>query len=415
MSEYETKRNNVISIFLGVCQVFAFTMTLGCLFMDMTYMVALSIINLFLWTLIKYLYSAKNERLASILFVFTTNLAVFDWTICFGFDLGWYMYFFTTAIAVHIFLNPENKSKIILALCTYVINFLALFYLMNIYAFQPLENLPDIWHKILFAFNIPLSFYMCYILARFFMQLDVIRVNEAALLLMKKTKLENEYKQLDLFNYIVSHNLKGPLGRIKGLAEILGYETAKTPNSTNVLHHIKESVEKMDEMISDLNMILSNRKKAEEAQTVCHLKEMIEEVKQGLEKEFTESKAAIRLELATNTIKGIKSVWHSILHNLISNAIKYKKADVAPEILIQLTRKGEDILIQISDNGLGIDLDKFSEKIFLLYNRFHTDVPGKGIGLFLVRNHVSLLGGDISILSQVGIGTTFIITIPAND
>ena len=70
------------------------------------------------------------------------------------------------------------------------------------------------------------------------------------------------------------------------------------------------------------------------------------------------------------------------------------------------------LVIEISDNGLGIDLNKYEDSIFKLFKRFHTHVEGRGLGLFLVKSQIEALQGSLEIQSVVDRGTCFKITIP---
>ena len=93
--------------------------------------------------------------------------------------------------------------------------------------------------------------------------------------------------------------------------------------------------------------------------------------------------------------------------NLISNAIKYRHQDRPPIITIQTKKTETEICLSISDNGMGIDLNAFKEKLFKLYNRFHFHIEGKGMGLYLVKTQITAIGGRIEIESEVDKGTTF--------
>ncbi|HSY62199.1 MAG TPA: ATP-binding protein, partial [Cytophaga sp.] len=110
----------------------------------------------------------------------------------------------------------------------------------------------------------------------------------------------------------------------------------------------------------------------------------------------------------------IKSYLHSILYNLISNAIKYKRKYILPVIYISSYMENEkEVCIECCDNGLGIDMEKFGDKLFGFYKRFHSHVEGKGLGLHLVKKQVGLLEGRIEVQSVVNKGTTFRIILPA--
>jgi anti-sigma regulatory factor (Ser/Thr protein kinase) len=101
----------------------------------------------------------------------------------------------------------------------------------------------------------------------------------------------------------------------------------------------------------------------------------------------------------------------SILYNLISNAIKYRSLDRPLEITITAQEDGDYIRIDVVDNGIGLDVERYKEKLFGLYKRFHTHTEGKGIGLFLVKLQTEVLGGKVDVKSTPGKGTTFSIYI----
>ena len=94
----------------------------------------------------------------------------------------------------------------------------------------------------------------------------------------------------------------------------------------------------------------------------------------------------------------------------MSNAIKYRSDKRKLQITISTQRENHGVVLKISDNGMGIDLDNYGQKLFGLYQRFHDHVGGKGMGLYLVKTQVEALGGSISVESKVDHGTTFTIT-----
>jgi signal transduction histidine kinase len=100
----------------------------------------------------------------------------------------------------------------------------------------------------------------------------------------------------------------------------------------------------------------------------------------------------------------------SVFLNLITNSIKYAQPGIAPAINIHSTIvKGKDQLI-FSDNGIGFDMEVVKDKIFGLHQKFHDHNDSKGIGLYLINNHVNSMGGHIAVNSIVNKGTTFTIS-----
>ena len=103
----------------------------------------------------------------------------------------------------------------------------------------------------------------------------------------------------------------------------------------------------------------------------------------------------------------IKPYLYSIFLNLISNSVKYRQPDNHCVIEIMSHLLKNKIELTFSDNGMGIDLKKKGEQVFGLYKRFHENIEGKGIGLFMVKTQVETLGGKISIKSEQNVGTEF--------
>ena len=101
------------------------------------------------------------------------------------------------------------------------------------------------------------------------------------------------------------------------------------------------------------------------------------------------------------------SYYIGIFLNLISNAIRYCHPDRKPEITIDFYTEKDKKVLQISDNGIGIDLNKNGDKIFGMYKTFSTNSDSKGIGLFITKNQIDAMGGSIYVESEPNIGTTF--------
>ena len=103
----------------------------------------------------------------------------------------------------------------------------------------------------------------------------------------------------------------------------------------------------------------------------------------------------------------IKSYLYSVFYNLISNSIKYRKPDEKPVIRIASAQTGTHIELLFSDNGIGIDVERYRSDLFGLYKRFHNHAEGKGMGLYMVKSQVETMGGRITMTSKVNVGTKF--------
>ena len=229
----------------------------------------------------------------------------------------------------------------------------------------------------------------------------------------KRTKeLVRNNQQLEQFNFIASHNLRAPIARILGLAHLL--ETPiNAQDDVEMRQKLIQSTRDLDQVVRDLNTILSIRKGNEVTHTQFSLAEEINQICLGLEKEIESAQAAIRVELNNiDDIHSIRPYVHSVLSNLVSNALRFKKPNEQAHILIQANRSDRELKIEVQDNGIGMDLNRIQNKIFTLYSRFHTHVEGRGLGLYLVKTQLEVMGGKIEVNSKPNMGTTFTVFLP---
>jgi signal transduction histidine kinase/uncharacterized protein YxeA len=223
----------------------------------------------------------------------------------------------------------------------------------------------------------------------------------------ERTKHLLEYnQQLEQFTFISAHNLRAPVARILGLGSILSY--ANPEEEKAIISKLISTTNELDTVVKDLNTILVLRKDNISVLTEIDLGEEMELIKMDLETEVIETGAIISEDFSrVSSIRTIKPYLHSILINLISNAIKYRHPGRSPFIQIKSDIIDSYVCLTVSDNGLGIDLSLYREKLFTLYSRFHNHVEGKGMGLYLVMTQVVSLGGKIEVESEIDNGTTF--------
>lgn len=220
--------------------------------------------------------------------------------------------------------------------------------------------------------------------------------------------------RLDKFVYIISHNIRGPIATLLGLINMLSYEKWP-PKTQEIIDNMQTMIKKLDGVIIDLNKILSLKNNLSMAKEKIELSQLINDIFQMLKEEIQFSKVKIDLEIEQNDLVTVKSYVHSIVLNLITNSIKYRNVERPLQITIGSKKLKNEVLIYVSDNGLGIDLEKDADKLFGLYKRFHFHVEGKGIGLHLVKTQTEALGGKIEVESKIDVGTTFKIFLPIND
>jgi signal transduction histidine kinase len=124
------------------------------------------------------------------------------------------------------------------------------------------------------------------------------------------------------------------------------------------------------------------------------------------------TQAEIQIDLAISSLSLPKIYLESILHNLLSNALKYHSPQRRPAIHVKSWQQEEQAYLSVSDNGLGMDLTKVGDKLFGLYKTFHEHKEAKGLGLYLTKLQVEALGGTIRVESQPDHGTTFTLSFP---
>jgi PAS domain S-box-containing protein len=224
-----------------------------------------------------------------------------------------------------------------------------------------------------------------------------------------KEDVRDRIRQLEAFSYSVSHDLRAPLRAISGFAEILvkRHGTSLNPQGRHYLENIVDASRHMGALIDDL---LDYSRLGHKAITLkpVDLHAVFSDVMLSFESKAAESGADIQVSDTLPVASGDHTLLTQIFTNLLDNALKYRRRNVAPIIRISCTSAESSVIVSVSDNGIGIAERNF-ERIFKVFDRLHSDdeFPGTGIGLAVVRRAIDLIGGTISVESQVGIGSTF--------
>lgn len=219
--------------------------------------------------------------------------------------------------------------------------------------------------------------------------------------------------ELQQFSYTISHNLRGPLARLLGLTNLMEKDLNQlTGNQLELVKLVTQSAKELDEVISDLGKIIDIRN------DIYRIREKVffqEEWKMVLRSLSTFIQPGITIDAdfrEAQIVYTVRPILTSIMYNLASNAIKYSSPQRPLHLKVRTIRKDGFINLEISDNGLGMNLDQFSRSIFGLYKRFHTHTDGKGLGLYLVKIQIESLGGKVEVSSELNVGTTFKVSFP---
>jgi len=219
-------------------------------------------------------------------------------------------------------------------------------------------------------------------------------------------------KKLQNFAHIVTHNLKEHAGNFESL---LGFyeEAQNSEDKEELIEYLKTLSKSLGTTISNLNQIVSVESKKEINIEKINVNNYVKRAINLLEVVIKDSNTTI-INNIDNDLEVFFSppYMESIIQNLMTNAIKYKHPERDPIIEIKSTTYNENIVIKITDNGLGVNLNKFGKDIFGLYKTFHNNQNSEGVGLYLIKSQLESLGGTIDLASVVDVGTSFIITIP---
>lgn len=223
-------------------------------------------------------------------------------------------------------------------------------------------------------------------------------------------------KNLEQFAYMVSHNLRAPLANIMGLCDVLSFPEISIQSREEIMGSILQSSKRLDQVVTDLNYVLQIRNNTDEKREDVLFSEILENTKGCFASKVENSQISISYDF--NEVKGmhtIKPYLKNIFYNLLSNSIKFKRKGVDAIIEVKSYKAGNNIGLIFKDNGMGINLEKNKDNLFGMYKRFHSEIEGKGIGLFLTQQQVETLGGKISVKSEVNKGSEFNIELPNNN
>lgn len=236
-------------------------------------------------------------------------------------------------------------------------------------------------------------------------------------LIFNKREIENqELKtanyELDRFVYSTSHDLRAPLNSMLGLIEIAKEDTTEEL-MLEYFKMLKDSAKKLDGFICDI-LDYSRNSRMEVNNEQINFRELIKSVTENLKFIGDNNRMVeFKIEISGETsFRSDKNRLITILSNLISNAIRYQNSQIPnPFVSIKIETSPTETNIFIQDNGIGID-EESQSKIFDMFYRVSQESVGSGLGLYIVKEAVSKLNGDIKVESAIGAGTTFLIKIP---
>ncbi|WP_022851175.1 ATP-binding protein [Limisalsivibrio acetivorans] len=229
-------------------------------------------------------------------------------------------------------------------------------------------------------------------------------------------ELERSNEELEQFAYIASHDLQEPLRMIASYTQLLKkrYSDKLDEDAIEFIDYAVDGANRMQVLINDLLKYSRVGTKGEEF-THVNMNDVLDMVKANLKAPIEETGAVVE-HGKLPTIMADSSQMVQLFQNLIGNAIKFRKEGETPKIEIFTEKKGKFFRFGVKDNGIGIE-EKYLERIFVIFQRLHTrdEFPGTGIGLAICKKIVERHGGEITVESISGEGSTFLFTLPGKE
>jgi signal transduction histidine kinase len=231
-------------------------------------------------------------------------------------------------------------------------------------------------------------------------------------------RLTRTNAELDTFVYSASHDLKAPITNIEGLLlalrRHLPSEAMQTELVTQLLGMMDGAVQRFQETLGHLTDVTRLQQVvADQTMEPVDLPSLVEAVRLDILPELLAAEATLSLNLIDcSAVYFPAKNLRSIIYNLLSNAIKYRDPSRSAQILLRCyqTEAGR-VVVDVQDNGLGLS-EQEQRELFSLFRRMHTHVSGSGVGLYMVKKMVDNAGGTLTVRSQLGIGSTFTVSLP---
>ena len=209
------------------------------------------------------------------------------------------------------------------------------------------------------------------------------------------------------FAHIVSHNLRSHGSNLDMLLQLKKDDSPEVMND-EYFPLYEKAVDNLNETINNLNEVAIHNSLSNDDLQSLNLLQFTNNAISNINALILSNEADINVIIDEKiTVKGIPAYIDSIIINFLTNAIKYKRLDINPKITLEAEQNDDAIILSITDNGQGINLEKHGDRLFGMYNVFHKHKDSRGLGLFIVKNQIEAIGGKVEVDSTVGKGTNF--------
>lgn len=224
----------------------------------------------------------------------------------------------------------------------------------------------------------------------------------------KSQELLTSNKELEEFTYVTSHNLRSPAINLKALLSYFNEGSISNRADKEMWTKIRKSADQLLEVIEDLSQIVALKTDLKAQSQEVSFQEVCDKLRFALEDDIKNSGAEIKtgFEQVPRINYPVRHI-ESFLLNLITNSIKYRKNDRTLLITINTRKESGYTILEYQDNGRGLDMDKYGDRLFKRHQRFHENTPGDGLGLYIVKKQLDSLNGKIEADSTPGSGMNF--------
>lgn len=214
-------------------------------------------------------------------------------------------------------------------------------------------------------------------------------------------------KRLLNFSYIVSHNLRSHTSNIEAITNLIDI-ASNDEERKELIVMLKRASSSLNDTLINLNQIVNIQTSINIHVEPLNLKSYISKTIEALNDEIVAKDAVINENENCDLMVSYNPAYmESILLNVIFNAIRYSHPDRQPVVEINCYKENDQLVLQVSDNGIGIDLEKYGDELFGMYKTFTGNPDSKGMGLFMSKNQIDAMGGKVTVSSVLNEGTTF--------